>query len=99
MSGGYETVLIGYGVILSYSKKASPWQNGFQESFYSNFKLELENITRFNEIGELIEAIHQQIDYYNQRRIHTALKMPPIVYRQLQQQKSTALAVAFQPVY
>ena len=99
VSGGYETVLIGYGVILSYSKKASPWQNGFQESFYSNFKLELENITRFNEIGELIEAIHQQIDYYNQRRIHTALKMPPIVYRQLQQQKSTALAVAFQPVY
>ncbi len=65
VSGAYEAMLIRHGVIPSQSKKASPWQNGFQESFYSNFKLELENIGRFNEVGKLIEAIHQQIDYYN----------------------------------
>lgn len=92
VSGGYESLLAGYGVIPSLSKKASPWQNGFQESFYSNFKLELENIARFDEVGELIEAIHQQIDYYNQRRIHTALKMPPIRFRQFQEQKTAAMA-------
>lgn len=93
VSGGYEALLTGYGVIPSYSKKASPWQNGFQESFYSNFKLELENITRFDEVGELIEAIHQQIDYYNQRRIHTALNMmPPIIFRQCHEQKIAAMA-------
>lgn len=92
VSGIYELLLIGHGVIPSQSKKASPWQNGFQESFYSNFKLELENITRFNDVGELIEAIHQQIAYYNQRRIHTALKMPPIKFRQCHEQKTAAFA-------
>lgn len=92
VSGGYETLLMGYGVIPSQSKKASPWQNGFQESFYANFKLELENIVRFNGVGELIEALHQQIDYYNQRRIHTVLKMPPIIFRQFHQQKIAAVA-------
>lgn len=92
VSGAYELLLMGYGVIPSQSRKSSPWQNGYQESFYSNFKLELQNITRFNGIGELIEAIHQQIAYYNHRRIHTKLKMPPITYRQCHEQKMAAVA-------
>jgi len=92
VSGAYELLLIGHNVIPSQSRKSSPWQNGFQESFYSNFKLELGNTARFNSVGELIEAIHQQIDYYNQRRIHTVLKMPPIIFRQFQEQKIAAVA-------
>lgn len=92
VSGIYASLLIGYDVIPSQSRKSSPWQNGFQESFYANFKLELANINRFNDIGEVIEAIHQQINYYNTRRIHTALKMPPIQFRQLQEQKTVAFA-------
>lgn len=92
VSGIYELLLLGHGVIPSNSKKSSPWQNGFQESFYSNFKLELENISRFSGVGELIEAIHRQVGYYNHRRIHTALKMPPIIFRQqFHEQKITAL--------
>jgi len=91
VSGAYGALLKGYGVTPSHSKKSSPWQNGFQESFYSNFKLELETISCFNSIGELIEAIHQQIDYYNQRRIHTALKMSPLLFRQCHEQKTAAL--------
>lgn len=93
-SGGYESLLKSYGVIPSFSKKASPWQNGYQESFYSNFKLELQRIARFTDVGELIEAIHQQINYYNHRRIHTALHMPPVVFRQFQEQKIAAMAIA-----
>lgn len=92
VSGVYASLLIGYDVIPSQSRKSSPWQNGFQESFYANFKLELANINRFNDIGEVIEAIYQQISYYNTCRIHTALKMPPIQFRQLQEQKTVALA-------
>lgn len=92
VSGIYKLLLLGNGVTPSNSKKSSPWQNGFQESFYSNFKLELENINRFNGVGELIEAIHQQIDYYNQRRIHTALKMPPLTFRICHKQKIAALS-------
>jgi len=63
---------------ISMSKKASPWENGFQESFYNNFKTDLGlEFDRFETLGELIEGIHQTITYYNKRRIHTALKMSP----------------------
>ena len=76
------------GVKLSMSTKASPWENGFQESYYSNFKLELGNPNRFNDLGELIEAIAQTIYYYNHKRIHTKLKMPPELFKLSYQQRS-----------
>ena len=81
VSGAYESLLASYGTQPSHSRKGSPWQNGFQESFYSNFKLELGNIKRFNHVGELIEAIHGRIQYYNYKRIHSAHRMPPVVFR------------------
>ncbi len=93
VSGGYESLLAEHGTIPSQSRKGSPWQNGYQESFYANFKLELGDAKRFAHIGELIEAIYQQIDYYNNRRIHLALKMSPMKFRLSQEQKQTALAV------
>lgn len=99
VSGAYESLLAMHRTTPSHSRKSSPWQNGFQESFYSQFKLELGEVKRFDHVGQLIEAIHRQIRYYNTQRIHSALNMPPIAYRQFQQQKLTALAVAFQPVY
>lgn len=93
VSGAYESLLTSHGTTPSHSQKSSPWQNGYQESFYSNFKLELGDIKHFKHVGELIEAIHQQIIYYNQHRIHTKLKMPPTIFRQLQVQKQMTLAV------
>ncbi len=66
----------------SMSKKASPWENGFQESFYSGFKLELGHPEIYSTTGELIEAVACQINYYNNHRIHTALKCPPAVFAQ-----------------
>lgn len=93
VSGAYESLLTEHGTIPSHSRKSSPWQNGYQESFYANFKLELGDTKQFLHVGELIEAIHQQIDYYNNRRIHLALKMSPIKFRLIQEQKQTALAV------
>jgi putative transposase len=94
VSGAYESLLQSFGVQISHSRKSSPWQNGYQESFYNNFKLELGNLKRFTHVGELIEAVHQQIPYYNNRRIHTALRMPPTRYRQLEEQKTMAVTVA-----
>lgn len=99
VSGAYESLLATQGTLPSHSRKSSPWQNGFQESFYNNFKLELGNVNRFDHVGELVEAIHRQIRYYNTARIHSALKMPPVVYRYAQQQKLTAYAAVFQPAY
>lgn len=70
------------GGSMSFSAKGSPWQNGYQESFYSHFKLELGDIGRFEHEGELFEAIAKQIYYYNNHRIHTAIKTKPAQYRQ-----------------
>ena len=70
------------GIKISMSAKGSPWQNGHQESFYSNFKLELGDINRFETVGELIEEIYRQIAYYNNKRMHSKLKMSPVQFRQ-----------------
>lgn len=83
-SKDYIQMLSKLGIQVSMSKKASPWENAYQESFYDNFKTDLGlEFDRFEGVGELIEAIHQTINYYNNRRIHTALKMPPSKYKSL----------------
>jgi len=78
----YLNLLKSFNVQPSMSEKASPWQNGYKESFYSGFKLELGHPECYPTLGELIEAIAQQIHYYNNQRIHTALKCPPAVFAQ-----------------
>lgn len=70
------------GIQVSMSKKASPWENGYQESFYGKFKLELGSIQSCKTTGEAVAKIHTQIAYYNTRRIHTALKMQPVIFRE-----------------
>ncbi len=94
VAGAYESLLAEYGTKASQSRKASPWQNGFQESFYSGFKLELGDTRRFENVGQLIEAIHRQIRYYNHDRIHSAHGMPPAVWRENQQQKIALVGAA-----
>ena len=75
-------ILIRQNIQASMSAKSSPWQNGKQESFYQKFKLELGHPNIYETRGELIEAIALQIHYYNHRRIHSALKMPPTIFYQ-----------------
>jgi len=65
------------GIQISMSKKGSPWQNGYQESFYDKFKIDLGDPNRFDDLGELVYEIYQTIHIYNTTRIHTALKMSP----------------------
>jgi putative transposase len=81
-SYAYFDLLKKHRIQASFSAKSSPWQNGFQESFFSEFKKDLGHTTRFETLGEFIEAIQLQIHYYNHRRIHTALKTAPALYRQ-----------------
>jgi putative transposase len=80
-SQAFKDLLNQNNIIQSMSDKSSPWQNGQQESFFSHFKLEFGDFNRFNSVGETIAYIYDRIDYYNNVRIHTALKMPPSVYR------------------
>jgi len=69
-----------FGIRLSMSRKASPWENSYQESFYSQFKIDLGDPNRFETLGELIAEIYRLIFVYNYFRIHSKLKMPPAVF-------------------
>ncbi len=82
-SKDYTNLVESLGVKVSHSAKASPWENGYQESFFDNFKTDLGlEFERFETIGEFVEAIHKTIFYYNNQRIHTKLKMPPTRFKQ-----------------
>ena len=72
----FMAMLVYHDVQPSHSKKSSPWQNGYQESLYSNFKLEVA-ADQYPERGQLVAAIHHQVHYYNTQRIHSVLEMAP----------------------
>lgn len=79
----YKDLMTKLGIKISMSKKGSPWENGFQESFYDNFKTDLGlEFERFGTVGEFVEAIHKTINYYNNQRIHLSLKTSPAKFRQ-----------------
>jgi transposase InsO family protein len=79
----YTSFVQSFGTTVSMSTKASPWENGYQESFFNNFKTDLGlEFDRFTDTGQLTEAIHHTIHDYNHHRIHSALKMSPIQFKQ-----------------
>lgn len=73
----FRSILLDFNILQSMSKKGSPWQNGFQESFYGNWKVDFGDFNRFVSLGELTAEIYKSIYYYNNLRIHTALRCPP----------------------
>jgi putative transposase len=73
----FRSILRDFGINQSMSKKGSPWQNGYQESFYGNWKVDIGDVNRFKSLGELTAEIYKSIYYYNNERIHTALLMAP----------------------
>ena len=91
-AASYSELLARHETTQSMSRKGCPWQNGFQESFYANFKLELGDVSRFGRVEEMIEAVYGQLAYYNGSRIHSALGMPPAEFRKSREQKIAALA-------
>ena len=80
----FREMLTTLGIQISRSKKGCPWENGYQESFYDKFKVELGDPNRYPTLGELVYAIYQTIWRYNYLRIHSALKMPPKQFAQKQ---------------
>jgi len=67
-------------ISLSASAKGSPWQNGYMERWFGNFKLELGSLQYFKDLAQLHEAIALQMHYYNHERVHLALKTTPAAY-------------------
>ncbi len=79
----FRSMLTTLGVSISRSKKGCPWENGYQESFYNQFKVDLGDPNRFVSMGELVTEIYMTIYRYNTVRIHSALRMPPQRFAQL----------------
>lgn len=76
----YTETLRDFGIRISRSHPGCPWENGYQESFYDKFKLDLGDPNRFHSLGELVAEIYHTIWNYNNTRIHSALKMPPRMF-------------------
>jgi transposase InsO family protein len=79
----FKETLVNLGVLISRSLPGSPWQNGYQESFYDKFKIDLGDPNRCDSLGHLVAEIYRCIWKYNHTRIHSALKMPPRQFAQL----------------
>lgn len=71
----------------SYSPAGKPWKNGYQESFFNTLKLEIGNTGQFKNTTDLYEAVAALIHYYNEKRIHGVLKMPPRVFYEKEREK------------
>ncbi len=76
----FTDALTTLGISISRSAPGCPWENGYQESFYSQFKIDFGDPSRFNTLGELVYEIYQTIYQYNHTRIHSVLKMPPVQF-------------------
>ena len=76
----FTGILDGCGIMISRSRPGCPWENGYQESFYGKFKVDLGDPNRFKTLGELVAEIYRTLWDYNNTRIHSALNMPPVVF-------------------
>ena len=81
----YHKLLKDKGIIQSMSRKGNCMDNGIMECFFGKLKNEMfyGHEYEFKTIDELIQAIDEYIDYYNNKRIRVKNKgLSPIVYRQ-----------------
>lgn len=81
-SRDYTTLCQELGIQQSMSAPGCPWENGYQESFYNQFKIDLGDPSRFESLGQLVYHIYRTIHHYNHERIHTALRMAPNAFYQ-----------------
>jgi len=57
----------------SMSRKGNCWDNAVAESFFKTIKYEALNREKFNSFNELYKAIEKYIEWYNNKRIHSAI--------------------------
>jgi putative transposase len=80
LSAKHQELCARMEIQLSASAKASPWQNGFMERWFGNFKREFGSLNQFKDLSQLHEAIAMHVYYYNHKRIHSSLGMSPAAY-------------------
>lgn len=80
LSERHQATCVRFGIQLSASKPGSPWQNGYMERCIKSVKEELGSLVSYQDLAELYFGVANAIAYYNNERIHTALKMSPSAY-------------------
>lgn len=95
LSERHQTTCARFGIQLSASKPGSPWQNGYMERCIKSIKDELGSLAIYQDIDELYIGVANAISYYNNERIHTALKMSPAAYAASLMRPRKSLRVVF----
>lgn len=80
LSERHEATCARFAIQLSASRPGSPWQNGFMERCIKSVKEEVGPLAGYQDITELYFGVAKAVKYYNEERIHTALKMSPRAY-------------------
>lgn len=78
-----------FAIQLSASRPGSPWQNGYMERCIKSIKEELGPLANYQDVTALYFGIAGAIHYYNEQRIHTALRMSPKAYARTLQPRRT----------
>lgn len=69
------------GLTQSMSRRGNCWDNACIENFFGHLKSEMYHFTQPETAIEVQEAVDSYIDYYNNKRVQTKLKMSPVQYR------------------
>ena len=77
----YQGILKDREIIQSMSRKGNCLDNSLAENFFGILKSELFYTKEYTSLEELKEEIIEYIDYYNNKRIKSKLKMSPVNYR------------------
>ena len=70
-SDEFRVMLGKLGILQSMSAKGDCYDNAVAESFFKTIKTELIYHTQFNTKREVIKAIEDYIDFYNNKRLHS----------------------------
>lgn len=77
----YQRLLKEHNITQSMSRKGNCMDNGAMENFFGRLKVEMFYGEHFQTVDEFINCLKDYIDYYNNDRIITKLKMSPVNYR------------------
>lgn len=78
----FQNILKKHNITQSMSRKGNCLDNAMIENFFGHLKSEYYNHYHFKTKDELIEGIHEYIDFYNKKRIKIKLKgLSPVNYR------------------
>lgn len=77
----YQNFLTERNIKQSMSRKGNCYDNAKAENFFSQLKAEFFHVNEFNTIEEFKKELDKYINYYNNDRIVSKLKMAPVEYR------------------